>query len=51
MLIDSLRDQWIGSCGNWVDRIISWCPDWCEENVTIICETERSDEVNTVHIS
>jgi hypothetical protein len=51
MLIDSLRDQWICSCGNWVDRMIAWCPDCCEESVMIICETERSDKVNTLHIS
>lgn len=51
MLIDTLKDQWICSCGNWVDRMISWCPDCCEESATIMYETGKYDEVNTLHIS
>jgi len=51
MLMDTLKDQWICSGGNWVDRMISWCPDCCEERSMIICEAERCDEANTLHIS
>ena len=36
MLIDRLRDQWICSCGNWVDEEFYWCPDCCEEKFTFI---------------
>jgi hypothetical protein len=30
MLVDALKDQWICSCGNWVDQSFEWCPDCCE---------------------
>jgi len=31
MLVKDLNDQWICSCGNWVDRGFSWCPEYCED--------------------
>ena len=34
MLIKALREQWICSCGNWVDRELEWCPDCSEERST-----------------
>ena len=34
MLIKALREQWICSCGNWVDGELEWCPDCCEERGT-----------------
>ena len=49
MLIDTMKDRWICSCGNWVHRMISWCPDCCEERAKIIYETRKDDEVNTFH--
>ncbi|MGD9208690.1 MAG: hypothetical protein PVH39_09415 [Syntrophobacterales bacterium] len=49
MLVDILKDQWICSCGNWVDRQLSWCPDCCEERATISHATGKYGEVNTMH--
>ena len=34
MLIKALREQSICSCGNWVDRELEGCPDYCEEKCT-----------------
>ena len=31
MLIKKLKDQWICSCGNWVDGDFEWCPSCCED--------------------
>ncbi len=31
MFVEMLKEQWICFCGNWVDRMISWCPDCCED--------------------
>jgi len=31
MLIEKLEDQWICSCGNWVDHEFTWCPDCCKD--------------------
>ncbi len=31
MLMEKLRDQWICSCGNWVDGDFDWCPGCCED--------------------
>lgn len=31
MLMERLRDQWICSCGNWVDGDFQWCPSCCED--------------------
>ena len=33
MLVERLEDQWICSCGNWVDEEMSWCPDCCDEKL------------------
>ena len=41
MLVETLRDQWICSCGNWVDRTFDWCPDCCEEKFTSVYEAMR----------
>ena len=49
MLVEILKNQWICSCGNWVDRQLSWCPDCCEERVAFSHETEKYDEVNTMY--
>ena len=49
MLIEKLRDQWICSCGNWVDWELSWCPDCCEERAALSHETGKYGEVNTMH--
>ena len=34
MLVETLKDQWICSCGNWVDQSFYWCPDCCEEKLS-----------------
>ena len=45
MLIEELTDQWICSCGNWVDRTLSWCPECCEDrDVQMIEEQEEQKE-------
>lgn len=31
MLVEKLKDQWICSCGNWVGRQLTWCPECCED--------------------
>jgi hypothetical protein len=31
MLREEMRDLWICSCGNWVARQLSWCPECCED--------------------
>lgn len=36
MLVKSLGDQWICSCGNWVDQAFHWCPDCCEERLALV---------------
>jgi len=33
MVVDELTDQWICSCGNWVDQAFDWCPDCCDSKV------------------
>ena len=49
MLVEILKDQWICSCGNWVDRQLSWCPDCCAETSAINHETGKYSEVNTMN--
>jgi hypothetical protein len=34
MLVEELTDQWICSCGNWVDQAFDWCPDCCDDKVS-----------------
>jgi len=43
MLVRTLREQWICSCGNWVDRTFEWCPDCCEDKFSYIYDEERRD--------
>jgi hypothetical protein len=31
MLMEKMKDQWICSCGNWVDGDFQWCPSCCED--------------------
>ncbi len=31
MLMEKLKDQWICSCGNWVDGDFLWCPGCSED--------------------
>ena len=31
MLMEKVGDLWICSCGNWVGRLFTWCPECCEE--------------------
>ena len=45
MLVEIMRDQWICSCGNWVDRQLSWCPDCCEEKLIVVRETGKYDQI------
>jgi hypothetical protein len=44
MLVDKLREQWICSCGNWVDKEFHWCPDCCEDKLELIYETIEQKE-------
>jgi hypothetical protein len=41
MLVRALREQWICSCGNWVDRTFDWCPDCCEDKSSYIYDAEK----------
>jgi len=43
MFIEKLKDQWICSCGNWVDQAVSWCPNCCEdqEDQSVLVAEER----------
>ncbi len=31
MLVEEMRDLWICSCGNWVGKTFTWCPECCED--------------------
>jgi hypothetical protein len=31
MLVEEMKDLWICSCGNWVARGLTWCPECCED--------------------
>jgi hypothetical protein len=31
MLIKEAGDLWICSCGNWVGRLFTWCPECSED--------------------
>lgn len=44
MLVEKLKDQWICSCGNWVDEELSWCPDCCQEHLESIHEVGQKEE-------
>jgi hypothetical protein len=46
MFIEELEDQWICSCGNWVDKEFNWCPDCCEEQLKSIHEVGQKKESN-----
>ena len=45
MLVEALKNQWICSCGNWVDLAFSWCPDCCEDKVALVYDAGRDLEV------
>ena len=44
MLVDALKDQWICSCGNWVDQALEWCPDCCEDKFAYLHRGRRREE-------
>jgi hypothetical protein len=44
MLVDALKDQWICSCGNWVDGTFEWCPECCEDKFAYFYRDRREDE-------
>ncbi len=44
MLVDALKDQWICSCGNWVDGAFDWCPDCCEDKSTYLYRGRREEQ-------
>ncbi|MFC1533571.1 hypothetical protein ACFL7M_09435 [Thermodesulfobacteriota bacterium] len=50
MLIEMLGDQWICSCGNWVDQAFTWCPDCCEDRehrpIYLLGEQEAPSKAN-----
>lgn len=33
MIIDKFKDKWFSSCGNWVDKELSWLLNCCEEKL------------------
>jgi hypothetical protein len=41
MLVETLKNQWICSCGNWVDKTFHWCPDCCEEKLALKSGVQR----------
>ena len=51
MLIEKLKDQWICSCGNWVEWELSWCPDCCEDRLPLDYVAVRQDESNIPYVS
>ncbi|MEJ2233212.1 MAG: hypothetical protein P8X67_04745 [Syntrophobacterales bacterium] len=44
MVVETLKDQWICSCGNWVDKRFQWCPDCCEEKLNLKYGAQRREE-------
>jgi len=44
MLVDALKDQWICSCGNWVDKAFEWCPDCCEDKLIYLHRSRRQED-------
>ena len=44
MLVETLKDQWICSCGNWVDKTLHWCPDCCEEKLALKSGVQRQQQ-------
>jgi hypothetical protein len=46
MLVEGLKDQWVCSCGNWVDRAFDWCPDCCEEKSGFRYDARRFEKPN-----
>ena len=44
MLVKALKDQWICSCGNWVDHSFEWCPDCCEDKFDFLYSSWRKEE-------
>ena len=44
MLVESLKEQWICSCGNWVDQAFTWCPDCCEDKYVYLFRGIRGEE-------
>ncbi len=51
MLIEKLKDQWICSCGNWVDLELAWRPDCCEEQLKSVCGVGKREESNIQYAS
>ena len=47
MVVEELTDQWICSCGNWVDQAFDWCPDCCDSKVP---KRQRSSKARRVRI-
>ncbi len=47
MLIEEMRDQWICSCGNWVGRQVTWCPECCEDRD--VQKEEEQQEQEATH--
>jgi len=47
MVVEELTDQWICSCGNWVDQAFDWCPDCCDNKVP---KRRRRRKPRRVHI-
>ena len=45
MLIETLKDQWVCSCGNWVDIAFHWCPDCCEEKFVLVYDAKQSGRI------
>ena len=44
MVIDKLKDKWICSCGNWVDRDFYRCSDCCEEKLELLYNSMEHTE-------
>ena len=49
MLVEILKDQWICSCGNWVDLQLSWCPDCCDEKLASIYGPGTQKELKVLY--
>jgi len=45
MLVDALKDQWICSCGNWVDHSFEWCPDCTEDKLDYLYDWRPEEAV------
>ena len=45
MLVEQLKEQWICSCGNWVDLAVTWRLTCCEDREFKRLEEKEKNQV------